>query len=69
MISVSERNVGEWEHGRAQMIEILSPRDCLVEMQERVDDYLGFGVGYVWVINPRTRQTWIYDPNGPSGIA
>jgi Uma2 family endonuclease len=45
-------------------IEILSPRDRLVEMQERVDDYLRFGVKYVWVINPKTRQTWIYTDNG-----
>jgi Uma2 family endonuclease len=45
-------------------IEILSPRDRMVEMQERIDDYLGFGVRYVWVINPKTRQTWVYTPNG-----
>jgi Uma2 family endonuclease len=45
-------------------IEILSPRDRLVEMRERVDDYLGFGVRYVWVINPKTRRSWIYTPNG-----
>jgi Uma2 family endonuclease len=114
-----ERNVGEWDHGRFQMllarflcdrekewritvalaprvqvgptrfrvpdiaviagppdgqiirkppflcIEILSPRDRLVEMQERVNDYLAFGVRYVWVINPKTQQTYIYTPNGP----
>ena len=45
-------------------VEILSPRDRLVEMQERVDDYLGFGVKYVWVINPKTRQTYIYTASG-----
>jgi Uma2 family endonuclease len=45
-------------------VEILSPRDRLVEMQERVNDYLAFGVKYVWVINPKTRQTYIYTPGG-----
>ncbi|RTZ80097.1 MAG: EEP domain-containing protein, partial [Gammaproteobacteria bacterium] len=30
-------------------IEILSPEDRISRMQERVDDYLAFGVGYVWV--------------------
>ncbi len=113
-----ERNVGEWDHSRLQMllsrflsnrekqwdivvvpeqrvqvgptrfrvpditviagapdgqiirkppflcVEILSPRDRLVEMQERVNDYLAFGVKYVWVINPKTRQTYIHTPDG-----
>jgi Uma2 family endonuclease len=41
-------------------IEILSPSDRLTEMQERIDDYLSFGVSYVWLINTRTRQTYVY---------
>ncbi|MEX2264212.1 MAG: Uma2 family endonuclease [Bryobacteraceae bacterium] len=45
-------------------IEILSPRDRMAEMQERVDDYLKFGVRYVWVINPQTRHTLIYTSEG-----
>jgi Uma2 family endonuclease len=47
-------------------IEILSPRDRVTEMQERVDDYLSFGVRYVWVINPKTRQTYVYTAAGIS---
>lgn len=43
-------------------IEILSPSDRLTEMQERIDDYLTFGVSYVWLINPRTRQAYVYTP-------
>src|SRR5580693_8603432 len=35
-------------------VEILSPRDRVVEMQERIADYLNFGVRYVWLIDPRT---------------
>jgi Uma2 family endonuclease len=27
-------------------------------MQDRVADYLNFGVRYVWVIDPRTRKAW-----------
>ena len=109
-----ERNVGEWDHSRLQMllsrlsfrrekqwgilvvteqrvqvkarrfrvpdilvltgpptgpiikeppflcIEILSPSDRMAEMQERIDDYLDFGVRYVWLINPRRRRAFIY---------
>ena len=41
-------------------IEILSPADSLESLQERIDDYLGFGVPYVWVVSPRSRRGWIY---------
>jgi Uma2 family endonuclease len=49
-------------------VEILSSRDRLVEMQERVNDCLSFGVKYVWVINPKTRQTYIYTRAGFNGM-
>jgi Uma2 family endonuclease len=45
-------------------IEILSPRDRMAEMQERIDDYLDFGVRYVWLINPRKRRAFIYTSEG-----
>jgi Uma2 family endonuclease len=43
-------------------IEILSPSDRVAEMQERIDDYLKFGVQYVWLIHPRTQRAFIYSP-------
>jgi Uma2 family endonuclease len=45
-------------------IEILSPSDRMGEMQERIDDYLDFGVRYVWLINPRKRRAFIYSSEG-----
>jgi Uma2 family endonuclease len=39
-------------------IEILSKDDRLTEMQERIDDYLTFGVRYVWILDPARRQAW-----------
>jgi Uma2 family endonuclease len=45
-------------------IEILSRSDRVDEMQERVDDYLSFGVRYVWVINPRSRHAYIHTSEG-----
>jgi Uma2 family endonuclease len=41
-------------------IEILSPGDRMAEMQERIDDYLAFGVSYVWLIHPATRRAFVY---------
>jgi Uma2 family endonuclease len=39
-------------------IEVLSKDDTIQDMQERIDDYLRFGVPYVWIINPRARRAW-----------
>jgi Uma2 family endonuclease len=41
-------------------IEILSPSDRMKEMQERIDDYLNFGVRYVWLLHPQTRRAFVY---------
>jgi Uma2 family endonuclease len=40
-------------------VEILSPSDRVVEMQDRIRDYLDFGVRYVWLIDPRTGLTLV----------
>ena len=113
-----ERNVGEWDHARLQMllshylcsrekqwgilvvpeqrvqvkarrfrvpditvlldppagpiiteppflcVEILSPRDSMQQMEQRIDDYLAFGVRYVWVVDPRTRRAFVHTAEG-----
>jgi Uma2 family endonuclease len=45
-------------------VEILSPDDRMSSMQERVDDYLSFGVPCVWVINPGPRRGFVYTSEG-----
>jgi Uma2 family endonuclease len=45
-------------------IEVVSPEDRMERMQERIDDYLRFGVQYVWVIHPRTRRAWVHTKDG-----
>ena len=45
-------------------IEILSKGDTVSQTNERVVDYLDFGVPVVWVVDPRERTVWIYRPTG-----
>ena len=45
-------------------IEILSPEDTMTRMQERIDDYLRFGVPHVWVLDPRTKRAYDYGATG-----
>jgi len=33
-------------------------------VQERIDDYLAFGVPRVWLLNPRNRRAFIYTAAG-----
>lgn len=46
------------------VIEILSPDDRASQMQEKIDDYLAFGVPQVWVIDPRLKRAWVYTTEG-----
>ena len=39
-------------------IEILSKDDRVSEMHERVDDYLKFGVPFVYILDPGRRKAW-----------
>ena len=50
-------------------IEILSKDDRLSEMQERVDDYLQFGVPYVWILDPSRKRAWRCTTEGMHEVA
>ena len=45
-------------------IEILSPEDTISRVNQRVQDYLTFGVPVVWVVDPAERRIWVYRPDG-----
>ncbi|MBI5086436.1 MAG: Uma2 family endonuclease [Acidobacteria bacterium] len=40
-------------------IEILSPSDTLRSFQQRVDDYVAFGVPHIWLVDPVSRRAWV----------
>ncbi len=45
------------------VIEILSKDDTFASIQEKIDDYLAFGVNHVWVIDPRGRIAYVCEPS------
>ena len=45
-------------------IEIMSPDDTMTAMQDRIDDYLAFGVPNVWVIDPWKHRGWRVSEEG-----
>ena len=50
------------------VIEVLSKDDRMSEMQERLDDYIGFGVRHVWLIDPRARRLFACTADGSREI-
>ena len=45
-------------------IEVLSADDRLAHMHERVQDYLKFGVPYVFILDPAQHKAWRCTPEG-----
>ena len=45
-------------------IEILSLEDRLSRFQDRIDDYLAFGVQHIWIFDPATRRAWAATKTG-----
>jgi len=50
-------------------IEILSPDDRLMAMHQRVQDYLKFGVPYVWILDPASRKAYRSTPGALTEIS
>ena len=45
-------------------VEVLSPNDRAVDVQEKIDEYIRFGVAAVWVIDPERRRAWVHTGEG-----
>ena len=45
-------------------VEFLSKDDRPADLQEKIQDYLGFGVKYIWVVDPAARRGYVYTSDG-----
>jgi Uma2 family endonuclease len=51
-------------HGAPDLaVEVVSRTDNIFQLDEKVEEYLKVGVRLVWVINPRSRLVFVYQPN------
>jgi Uma2 family endonuclease len=51
-------------HPPLLVIEILSPEDRLSCFQDRIDDYLAFGIEHIWILDPERRTARIATKTG-----
>jgi Uma2 family endonuclease len=42
------------------VVEVLSTDDRAGAVQEKIDDYLAFGIPYVWIVNPQTGRGYVH---------
>jgi Uma2 family endonuclease len=47
--------------------EVVSPTDSYLEIDDKVAEYLRYGVRLIWVINPRLRTVKVVTPDNPAG--
>ena len=45
-------------------VEVLSPEDRAADVQDKIDDYLQFGIPAVWLIDPERQRAWIHTKEG-----
>ncbi len=50
-------------------IEVLSPKDRMSRVQERIDDFIAMGVAAVWVVNPRKRSVFVAERSATLQLA
>ena len=43
-------------------VEILSPEDRVLRLNDRISDYFQMGVRYVWLLDPLKRRAFCYTP-------
>jgi len=46
------------------VIEVLSKDDSLRSLQEKIDDYLNFGVEHIWILDPVARHGYVCGRKG-----
>ncbi|HWE02868.1 MAG TPA: Uma2 family endonuclease [Tepidisphaeraceae bacterium] len=45
-------------------VDVLSPGDLAYDVGDKIQEYLGAGVGVIWIVEPNTRSVSIYRADG-----
>ena len=50
------------------VVEVLSPGNTGIELEDKLDEYLGAGVPMVWIVNPDRQTIRIYRNDGTTRV-
>jgi Uma2 family endonuclease len=46
------------------VVEIVSPGDRYIEIHEKLEEYRGWGIQHIWLVDPASRNLSVYDDAG-----
>lgn len=49
-------------------VEVVSPDDRVVDIQQKIREYLHCGTRLVWLVDPRSKTITAYDPSGDAHV-
>jgi Uma2 family endonuclease len=49
------------------VVEVLSPEDRMVRMLPKIQEYLAFGVEWIWIVDPQEQSALLYSQKNPAG--
>jgi len=67
-IPASGRPVKFWEGAPDLAVETMSPGDTVLDVDEKVREWLEAGTRLVWVLNPRQQTVTVYRPDNTARI-
>lgn len=50
------------------VVEVLSPGNSGLEVEEKLNEYLGAGIPFVWIVNPERRTIRVYRSDGTTRL-
>ena len=50
------------------VVEVLSPANSGIELEDKLDEYLAAGIAMVWVVNPERRTIRVYRKDGTTHL-
>src|SRR6266566_9908603 len=60
-VTLEDPGIDVFEAPPLIVVEILSRRDEMTDVLEKLDEYVAFGVPHIWVIDPRRKKAFTYE--------
>lgn len=59
-VTLEDPNTDVFETAPFLCVEVLSPKDNMTELLEKLEEYAAMGVPHIWVVDPRRQKAFTY---------